>query len=336
MAWHGLAVVVSPPFSNPRDSMPRKRKGTPIDGWLAIDKPLGMTSTQVVAAVRRATGAAKVGHGGTLDPLATGVLPVALGEATKTVQYVMDGAKTYHWQVCWGEERNTDDREGLVTATSDRRPSDAEIIAALPAFHGEIEQVPPAFSAIKIGGERAYTLARAGEEVEIAPRRVRIDSFTLLGQPDTDHADFEVVAGKGTYIRSLARDLARALGTFGHVSRLRRAVCGPFREEAAISLEFLTEVGQGPALRDHLLPVATALDDIPALALTEVEARRLQEGQAVSLLRVATRNPLAKISQGIIVRAMEGRRVVALARIEGGEIRPVRVIHSQRDDTQGV
>ena len=261
--------------------MPRKRKGTPIDGWLAIDKPLGMTSTQVVAAVRRATGAAKVGHGGTLDPLATGVLPIALGEATKTVQYVMDGAKVYHWQVCWGEERNTDDREGLVTATSDLRPSDAEIIAALAAFHGEIEQIPPAFSAVKIGGERAYHLARAGEDVEIAPRRVRIDRFTLLGQPDSDHADFETVAGKGTYIRSLARDLARALGTFGHVSRLRRAVCGPFREEKAISLEFLHEVGQGPALRDYLLPVETALDDIPALALTEVEARRLQEGQAV-------------------------------------------------------
>jgi len=313
-----------------------RRKGLPINGWLAIDKPLGITSTQVVSAVRRATGAAKVGHGGTLDPLASGVLPIALGEATKTVQYVMDGAKIYRWQVRWGEGRNTDDGEGEVVATSDVRPDRAAIEAALLGFLGEIEQIPPAFSAIKIGGERAYTLARAGEAVEITPRTVRIDRFTLLDCPDADHADFETVAGKGTYIRSLARDLARALGTCGHVSRLRRVACGPFREETAISLEFLREVGQVPALRSHLLPVETALDDIPALALTEVEARRLQEGQALSLLRVAGRNPLAKIAQGVVVRAMEGRRLVALARIDGGEIRPVRVIHSNQDDTQGV
>ena len=316
--------------------MGRRKGGIAIDGWLAIDKPLGLTSTQVVAAVRRATDAAKVGHGGTLDPLASGVLPIALGEATKTVQYVMDGAKTYRWQVRWGQQSSTDDGEGEIVATSEVRPATAAIEAALAAFHGEIEQVPPAFSAIKIAGERAYDLARAGETVEIAPRRVRIDRLTLLGQPDADHADFEAVVGKGTYIRSLARDLALALGTLGHVSVLRRTACGPFVEDSAISLEFLREVGQGPALRSHLLPVATALDDIPALALTEVEARRLQEGQAVSLLRVATRNPLAKIAQGIVVRAMEGRRVVALARIEGGEIRPMRVFNGKRDDTQGV
>ncbi len=309
--------------------MARKRTGIAIDGWLAVDKPLGVTSTQVVTEVRRATGAAKVGHGGTLDPLATGVLPIALGEATKTVQYVMDGAKTYRWQVRWGEARSTDDGEGEVIATSDHRPSDADIHAALAGFHGEIQQIPPAFSAIKIAGERAYDLARAGETVEIQPRQVRIDRFTLIGQPDADHADFETIAGKGTYIRALARDLARALGTVGYVSRLRRAACGPFHEDTAISLETLKEVGQGPALRSYLLPVETALDDIPALALTEVEARRLQSGQPLSLLRVATRNPLAKIAQGIIVRAMDGRRVVALARIEGGEIRPVRVFHSQ-------
>ena len=314
--------------------MPRKRSGTPIDGWLAVDKPLEMTSTQVVAAVRRLTGAAKVGHGGTLDPLASGVLPVALGEATKTVQYVMDGAKVYHWQVCWGEARSTDDREGEVTGTSPVRPTAAAIEAALGSFHGEIEQVPPAFSAVKVAGERAYDLARAGTAPDLNPRRVRIDRFTLLAMPDGDHADFETVAGKGTYIRSLARDLALALGTVGHVSRLRRVACGPFREADAISLETLAEVGQGHALRSHLLPVETALDDIPALALTEVEARRLQSGQAVSLLRVAARNPLAKITQGVVVRAMDGRRLVALARVEGGEVRPVRVIHSQRESQE--
>ncbi len=314
--------------------MPRKRTGAAIDGWLAIDKPLGVTSTQVVSAVRHATGAAKAGHGGTLDPLASGVLPVALGEATKTVQYVMDGAKTYRWQLCWGEARSTDDREGEVTATSGHRPDAAAIEAALAAFRGDVDQVPPAFSAIKVAGERAYDLARAGAPPDLASRRVRIDRFALLALPDADHADFETVAGKGTYIRSLARDLALALGTVGHVSRLRRVACGPFREENAISLETLREVGQGPALRSHLLPIETALDDIPALALSEVEARRLQSGQAVSLLRVATRNPLAKIAQGILVRAMEGRRLVALARIEGGEIRPVRVFNSNGESQE--
>jgi tRNA pseudouridine55 synthase len=305
--------------------MPRKRKGTPIDGWLAIDKPLGMTSTQAVAAVRRATGAAKLGHGGTLDPLATGVLPIALGEATKTVSYVMDGAKIYRWTVRWGEERSTDDREGDITATCEIRPDRAAIEAALPGFTGDIIQVPPAFSAIKLDGARAYDLARAGEAVDIAPRTVHVDRFTLLDMPDGDHAEFEVVAGKGTYIRALARDLARALGGCGHVAALRRTACGPFRETEAISLELLAAVGQGPALRSHLLPVETALDDIPALALTEVEARRLRCGQPVSLLRAAARDPLAKIAQGIVVRAMDAGRLVALARVEGGEIRPVRV-----------
>ncbi|MDA8232037.1 MAG: tRNA pseudouridine(55) synthase TruB [Magnetospirillum sp.] len=314
--------------------MARKRTGLPVDGWLAIDKPLGVTSARAVAAVRRATGATKVGHGGTLDPLASGVLPIALGEATKTVQYVMDGSKTYRWQVRWGEQRTTDDAEGDIVATCDRRPTAAEIEAALGAFIGDILQIPPAYSAIKVEGERAYDLARSGEAPDLAPRRVRIHAFTLLGTPDADHADFETVAGKGTYIRALARDLSQALGTKGYVSRLRRTACGPFREENAISLETIEEVGQGPALRSHLLPVETALDDIPALALTEAEARRLRNGQALPLLQVAARNPLAKIAQDTVVRAMDGRRVVALARIAGGEIRPMRVIHSKTDDQQ--
>ncbi|MBC7954215.1 MAG: tRNA pseudouridine(55) synthase TruB, partial [Rhodospirillaceae bacterium] len=255
--------------------MARKRKGIPIDGWLAIDKPVGIGSTQVVAAVRRITGAAKVGHGGTLDPLASGILPIALGEATKTVAYVMDGAKTYQWRVRWGQSTTTDDMEGAVCATSDVRPTTEQILAALPAFLGDIQQVPPAYSAIMVNGERAYDLARAGETVELKSRIVRIDGFRLVGQPDADHADFEVNCGKGTYIRSLARDLALALGTVGHIVILRRTACGPFNEGNSIPLDKFRESGQGPALRSHLLPVETALDDIPALALSEAEARRL-------------------------------------------------------------
>jgi tRNA pseudouridine55 synthase len=313
----------------------RKRKGTQIDGWIALDKPLGMSSAQAVAAVRRTLNAAKVGHGGTLDPLASGILPIALGEATKTVSYVMDGTKTYRWSVRWGEATSSDDREGEVTATSDHRPAKDDIESALTGFTGDIEQVPPIFSAIKVDGERAYDLARAGEEVTLTKRRVRIDSFTLIDQPDADHAVFETVCGKGTYIRSLARDLALALGTYGHVATLRRTACGPFREEAAISLETLQEVGHGPAPRTFLLPVETALDDIPALALTEAEARRLQSGCPVALLPVAARTPSIGNAQGTTCRAMQGGRMVALARIEGGEIRPVRVLNlkeQQGDD----
>ncbi len=314
--------------------MPRKRKGTPIDGWIAVDKPAGMGSTQVVAAVRRILGAAKAGHGGTLDPLATGILPVALGEATKTVQYVMDGSKTYRWRVRFGEARSTDDLEGAVTATCERRPTAAEIEMALPAFTGDIEQVPPAFSAIKIGGERAYDLARAGEAVELMPRRVHVARQTLLGMPDPDHADIETVCGKGTYIRSLARDLSRALGTCGTIVVLRRTACGPFNEGNAISLDKLQELGHSPAPRTHLLPVETALDDIPALALTEAEARRLQSGQALSLLPVASREPLPPLRDDHVVRAMAGSRLVALARIDGGELRPVRVMNLNRQETE--
>ena len=311
--------------------MARKRKGTPIHGWLAVDKPLGLSSAQVVGQVRRILGAAKVGHGGTLDPLATGVLPIALGEATKTVSYVMDGSKTYRWRIRWGEATATDDREGSVVETSPLRPDHAAITAALAGFIGEIEQIPPAFSAIKVDGERAYDLARAGETVALQPRRVRIDGFTLVDMPDADHADFETVSGKGTYIRSLARDLARALGTVGHVAVLRRTACGPFREQEAISLESLRELGQGPGPWACLLPVETALDDIPALALTVAEARRLQSGGPVSLLHVASRSPQASFPQGTMCRAMDGKRMVALARIEGGEIRPVRVLNLTND-----
>jgi tRNA pseudouridine55 synthase len=306
--------------------MGRKRSGLPINGWLAIDKPLNLTSTAVVAMVRRFTGAAKVGHGGTLDPLASGVLPIALGEATKTVSYAMDGKKTYRWQVTWGEERSTDDGEGDVTATSDVRPTREAILAAIPQFLGDIEQVPPIYSAVKVAGKRAYDLARAEQEVTLKSRIVRIDRYELLESTDNT-ASFEVATGKGAYIRSLARDLARALGTVGYVSGLRRTAVGPFDLASTISLETLEEFGHSAASANLVLPVETVLDDIPALALTEDEARRLQSGQSLPILRLADQKSLPTISTGQTVRAMAEGRLVALARIEGDELRPVRVLN---------
>ncbi len=307
--------------------MGRKRRGKPIHGWLIIDKPAGISSNGVVSRVRRITGAEKVGHGGTLDPLATGVLPMALGEATKTVSYVMDGTKRYRFTVRWGEQRNTDDGEGDITATSDVRPSEKQIKAVLETFTGDIEQVPPAFSAIKVEGKRAYELARADKAPNLQPRTIHIEDLTLIGMPDADRAEFEVVSGKGAYMRSLARDMALALGTVGHISQLRRTAVGPFNENQAISLDKLESVGHIAALSEHLLPVETVLDDIPALALTEAEARKLSLGQAIPILPVAKRSPLKNISQGDVVRAMAEDRLVALAKIKGGEIRPFRVLN---------
>lgn len=307
--------------------MGRRRGGKPIHGWLVIDKPAGITSSAVVGRVRALTGAAKAGHGGTLDPQATGVLPVALGEATKTVAYAVGGAKVYRFTVRWGESRSTDDAEGKVTAESDVRPTADDICKALPAFTGDIDQVPPVYSAIKVGGRRAYALARADKPVRLQPRRVHVDHIGLLGQPDADHAEFEVTAGKGTYMRSLARDLALALGTVGHITALRRTSVGPFTEEQAISLDNLAALGHSAPLADYLLPVETALADIPAMALTEAEARRLQRGQPISALAVASRSPLKHITQGAIVCAKAEGKPVALVRITGAEIRPVRVLN---------
>jgi tRNA pseudouridine55 synthase len=302
-----------------------KRKGLPINGWLAIDKPFGMTSNAVVGAVRRLTGAAKAGHGGTLDPLASGILPIALGEATKTVAYVMDGAKTYRWRVTWGEARSTDDAEGEVVATSPHRPGRAEIEAALPRFTGEIDQIPPRFSAIKLEGRRAYDLARADQAVELAARRVRVDRLTLE-EAGADWAEFTLDCGKGVYVRSLARDLAVALGTVGYVSALRRLRCGPFCEANAISLDMLEDFGHSAGSAKLVLPVETALDDIPALALTEEEGRRLQSGQFLALDERTVRGAHPSIFAGATVRAVAVGRLVALARIEGGMLRPVRVL----------
>jgi tRNA pseudouridine55 synthase len=310
----------------------RRRRGRPIHGWLVVDKPLGLTSTQVMAKARHLLGAEKAGHGGTLDPLATGVLPIAFGEATKTVAHAMGRAKTYRFRVRWGEETATDDGEGEVVATSPVRPAPAEIEAALTRFLGEIDQVPPRFSAVKLAGERAYDLARAGAAVDLPARRVRIDGLRLLGTPDRDHADFEVDCGKGTYVRALARDLAHALGTLGHVTQLRRLAVGRFTLDHAISLDDLSSLEQGAALERVLLPVETALDDIPALALTEPEAHRLRLGQAVALLRRQDRERLDRLTSdpagnGAAALAVCNGTPVALVRVEGAEVRPVRVLN---------
>jgi tRNA pseudouridine55 synthase len=300
--------------------MSRRKTGDKVDGWVILDKPVGLGSTPAVSRVRRLFGARKAGHGGTLDPLASGVLPIALGEATKTVPFVMDGRKEYRFTLCFGQARSTEDAEGEVTATSDLRPADEAIRRALAAFVGDIEQVPPAFSALKVEGKRAYDLARAGEPVDLKPRRVLIERLALLGRPDTDHADFVVSCGKGTYIRSLGRDLALSLGTVGYLSALRRTAVGPFREEAAISLPKLEALGHIPALLGVLAPVATALDDIPALALTEAQADRLRQGQPVLLTRDAP-------PSGALLRAESGSRLVALVRSEGASLKPVRVFN---------
>jgi tRNA pseudouridine55 synthase len=305
----------------------RRRKGKSISGWLVIDKPAGMTSAAVVGALRRAAGAAKVGHGGTLDPLATGVLPVAFGEATKTVSYIVDGRKSYRFTVKWGEERDTDDAEGEVVAVSGVRPTAAEIRAILGRFCGAIQQVPPTYSAIKIAGERAYALARAERPVELAARQVCVDRITLIECPDEDHAMFEVEAGKGVYMRALARDVGRALGTLGHVVALRRLAAGPFAEAQAISLDKLGGLVHSDELVKHMLPVRAALADIPALALTEAEAKHLQHGRSIAALPVASRSPLTVVFRDAVVCATVGGRLVALAQIRGGEICPVRILN---------
>jgi tRNA pseudouridine55 synthase len=305
----------------------RRRRGRALDGWLIIDKPAGLTSTDVVNRVRRAFDAQKAGHGGTLDPLATGVLPIAFGAATKTVPYVMDGTKEYRFTLALGEARDTDDADGAVIETSPVRPTDDQIRAALSAFRGEIMQVPPIYSAIKVAGERAYDLSRAGAPPELAARPARVDRFDLIERPDADTAIFAVASGKGVYMRSLARDLARACGTLGHVAALRRLRVGPFTAERAIPLDKLTVTDDtAPASPDLLLPVATALADIPALALTDAEAVHLSHGQAISLIGLMGRIPRAADPDGGLATAMAGSRVVGLCRLSEGWLKPERLL----------
>ena len=316
--------------------MARKRKGNPIDGWLVLDKPLGITSTQALARCRHAFNAAKAGHGGTLDPLASGILPIAFGEATKTVAFVMDGRKAYRFTVRWGIATETEDAEGAVSETSDLRPNRDAIEAVLPEFLGTISQVPPRYSAIKVQGERAYDLARDGQALELQARNVEVFRLDLVAMPDADHAEFEAECGKGTYIRSLARDLALSLGTVGHVAALRRTRCGPFAEADAISLDKLLSLGHSAPSLGLLRSVATALDDIPALALTADEAHHLANGQALAVLPLLRRCPCPEAATAPALRAMLGDRVVAIARVEAGFLKPVRVIHPSENGDSGV
>ncbi|MCW8308141.1 tRNA pseudouridine(55) synthase TruB [Acidiphilium sp. PA] len=305
----------------------RHRRGHKIDGWIILDKPQGITSAHAVAKIKRLLDAAKVGHGGTLDPLATGVLPIALGAATKMVPYIMDGTKIYHFTLKFGEARDTDDAEGAVTSTSNIRPEDSAIDAALVNFRGLIMQVPPAFSAIKVGGERAYDLARAGAPPDLPSRPAQIDRFELIGRPDVDHALFEVASGKGVYMRSLARDLARALGTVGHISALRRLAVGPFDIDSAVTLDNLSDsLHSAQRVPDIVLPVETALADIPALALTEAEVTALRNGMALSLVDLMGRIPNSTNPDGGLVRGLAGRRFVVLGKLQQGMLRPERVI----------
>ncbi|MBL4853131.1 MAG: tRNA pseudouridine(55) synthase TruB [Robiginitomaculum sp.] len=262
--------------------MARRKKGNPVHGWVNFDKPLGMTSTQAVGKVRWLYQAQKAGHGGTLDPLATGILPIALGEATKTMPYLVEARKTYEVEIKWGERTDTLDAEGAVVAVSDVRPTGQQIADILPSFMGEISQIPPKFSAIKIDGKRAYDLARAGEEPEMKPRLVQIDGLEVL-DVHNDTAILRVDCGKGTYIRSLARDMAFALGTEGSVKTLRRTRVGPFAEDASFSLDALEDLRHKARAMEALLPLSTALDDIPVLAVNENERFDLKQGRAIVL-----------------------------------------------------
>ena len=313
--------------------MGRRKKGNPVHGWVILDKPAGMTSTQAVGAVRRIFDAQKAGHAGTLDPMATGILAIALGEATKTVPYVQDAEKEYRFTASWGESRDTDDAQGKPTGSSPVRPSREAILAMLPRFIGALTQVPPAYSAIKVGGERAYDLARDGEVVELEPRIVQVHSARLVEMPGPDQAVFEIRCGKGTYVRSWVRDLALSLGTLGHVSALRRARIGALAEKDAVPLETLTPFMHSPAAFAYLRPISTALDGIPALAVTGPDTVRLRSGNSL-LLRAPMFARLKELFsgadefQGLTVFLSEADgSPVALAEIADGALRPFRVFN---------
>ena len=315
--------------------MGRRKKGDPIHGWVCLDKPLEVTSTEAVSRVRRLYNAQKAGHAGTLDPLATGILPIALGEATKTVPFLMEAEKVYRFSIEWGATTTTFDREGSKTATSDVRPDPDAVAAVLPSFVGEIQQVPPAFSAIKVDGERAYDLAREGIEVELQARPVVIHEAAVTAAPDADHVEITIRCGKGTYVRSLVRDIALAVGACGHVSALRRERVGPFTAENAITLDNLQELVHRGDGSEALLPVETALDDIPALAVTDEDAFWLKQGRPVVLLprQVETLRPrlkpriVAGQDASRTVLAVTGGKAQALCEMRAGKLNPVRVFH---------
>ena len=319
--------------------MARRKKGQDIHGWIVLDKELNLTSTDAVTRVRRLFDARKAGHAGTLDPLATGILPIALGEATKTVAWLMEADKSYRFTIAWGASTETQDREGRVVATSDVRPDRAAVEAALAGFIGEIQQVPPVYSAIKVDGERAYDLARDGQTPELQARTVVLHQASVVETPDASHVTIACRSGKGFYVRALARDLARALGTEGHVSELRRTAVGPFREDAALGLEKLAELCSTARASEALMPVETALDDIPALAVTQEEASRLRQGRGIVLLPHQAEDLRGKrrartVSGEDMSRAalaMLGDQAVAIGDVRAGRFDPVRVFQHTPD-----
>jgi tRNA pseudouridine55 synthase len=304
-------------------SKPRRER-LKVDGWVILDKPVGITSTQALAVAKRLFKADKAGHAGTLDPLASGILPLAFGEATKTVPFVMDGEKSYRFTVTWGAETNTDDADGVVVATSAERPSLAAVEAILPRFLGVILQTPPQFSALKVQGERAYDLARDGEEVKLEPREVEITSLAVVAHAG-DTTTFEAECGKGTYVRALARDFGRLLACYGHITALRRTRVGPFEETFAIALDALKAVGEegpaAPALKAVLQPVEMALSSLPSIAVGGQEAQKLRNGQSIIL-----RGRDAPILMGTAYATHHGR-LVALVEGEDGQVRPKRAFN---------
>lgn len=299
--------------------MGRKRKGRNISGWLVVDKPAGMTSTAVVNKVRWALGAAKAGHAGTLDPEATGVLAVALGEATKTVPFITDALKAYEFSVRLGQATNTDDAEGEVIAENDNRPTDDEIKDALNGFIGDIMQVPPKFSAVKIDGQRAYKLAREDEDFEIAARPLFVDGLVMLDRSDENHVLLEMVCGKGGYVRSIARDLGAALGCHGHVEWLRRVWSGPFEASNGVSVERIDELAKSPELDELLLPLEVGLNDLPEVTTTEAGAAKLRNGNPGMVF------PKDEVEYGDECWASLDGQAVAIGRFKGGELHPSKV-----------
>ena len=312
--------------------MARRKKGEIVNGWVCLDKPYEMGSTEAVTRIRRLFDAQKAGHAGTLDPLASGILPIALGEATKTVPFMMEAQKVYRFTIHWGVSTDSIDREGEIIARSDVRPSPEQVIGALPAFVGEIDQVPPAFSAIKVDGQRAYDLAREGVEVELKARRVTIHEAAVTDAPDADKSqdwvEITMRTGKGVYVRSLARDLAAVLGAEGHVSALRREQVGPFNVQNAVTLDSLEEMVHRGAASEGLLPVATALDDIPELAVTDQDAFSLRQGRPIVLLprQVETLKGQLK-GDARTVSVFLGQTLVALGQLRAGRLEPDRVFN---------
>ena len=299
--------------------MSRTKKGRAISGWLVVDKPAGITSTAVVNKVKWALSAQKAGHAGTLDPDATGVLAVALGEATKTIPYITDALKCYRFRVALGAQTDTDDASGTITATSDQRPIDAQIEAALQAFRGDIQQVPPQYSAVKVDGDRAYDLAREGETMDLAARPLWVESLTLTARPDADHVDLEMVCGKGGYVRSIARDLGLALGCLAHVQWLRRTWSGPFTAEQGVTMEAIEAEAKTEALDIRLLPLELGLTDLPEFPATPEGAARLRNGNPGMVI--------ANADWGSEGWASLNGQAIAVGHYQGGELHPTRVFN---------